>query len=294
MLDFYRRLFMPQFHIVPALIAGGASLLGGLMSNTSNARQARQQMQFQERMSSTSHRREVEDLRAAGLNPILSGTGGMGATTPQGAQASMSDVVSPAVSNAQHANRLKSEIDLMGAQERDADQRVATGREDENLRRADRYRTNAEEFLRYEQQALTNQQWLTERERTREIKSLADLNTVNAARAASDWKLDASDLNRWFRSLEPGIRAAEGASDALRNVLPWGDLFRSPRGSGPRNLPPPPGSRAPRPFPPQRSPRESPPGAKPYSKNNPGPNYGPERVDPDTGEIHRGEIRRRR
>lgn len=52
--------------------------------------EAAKSREWQEYMSSTAHQREIADLKAAGLNPVLSATGGNGAPVTSGATASRS------------------------------------------------------------------------------------------------------------------------------------------------------------------------------------------------------------
>lgn len=76
--------------ITSGIVAGGVGLAGNFLTNQASSAQAQHQMDFQRDMANTAHQREVTDLRAAGLNPILS-AGGSGSATPGGAMGTVSD-----------------------------------------------------------------------------------------------------------------------------------------------------------------------------------------------------------
>lgn len=69
--------------MLEGLIGAGLGAVGSVASSAMNIAEARRNRDWQERMANTAHQREVADLRAANLNPILGFSRGMGgADTP--------------------------------------------------------------------------------------------------------------------------------------------------------------------------------------------------------------------
>ncbi len=102
----------PGAYLGPAIAAGVPAYLsyrGQQRTNAQNLMIAREQMSFQERMSSTAYQRSMEDMKAAGLNPMLAYQQG-GASTPGGASADMESALGEAVSSAQEGRRVRADL----------------------------------------------------------------------------------------------------------------------------------------------------------------------------------------
>lgn len=92
-------------------VDAAADLIGGERANSANAKEAKHNRRWQERMSNTQHQRQMADMRKAGLNPILSATLG-GASSGGGAQATMENTLRGPSEKMNTAANLKADTDL--------------------------------------------------------------------------------------------------------------------------------------------------------------------------------------
>ena len=79
-----------------ALIGGAVSGYGQYRANRETRASTQRQMDFQKEMSNTAHQRQMADLRASGINPMLSAKLG-GASSPAGASYQAGNIGAAAV-----------------------------------------------------------------------------------------------------------------------------------------------------------------------------------------------------
>lgn len=175
----------PIAPLLGGLASGAASFLGGREQRTAAIDQSAQQMAFQERMSNTSYQRGMEDMRAAGLNPLLAYQRG-GASSPAGSMAPIENVLGQATHTAMAGARLSPEVENLR-------QLTKTGQAQEELNREAASTQRTTQSVNTSQAALNEASEASQRANAAALESSTRLNNqrlstevFNTQRAAAD------------------------------------------------------------------------------------------------------------
>lgn len=215
--------------MLPAAI-GGAALLGykgAQDTNAASAQAAQAQIDFQREMSNTAFQRQVEDLKAAGINPMMATHLG-GSSTPQGAMpqfinpgavaAQSASAFGSAVSSAASAEQMGIQGGLTKAQIKQVDAATDKIREEIQNIPLEGNRLKQLIFVMSEQESLYRAQGYEALERIRmhqqTIKKLVEETKVIGAEASAIDSLN--NLGREYGQLKPLIDTVIGVMKGLK------------------------------------------------------------------------------
>lgn len=187
-----------------AAIGGIASLKGGSDQRKHAKAEAAKQREFQRDMSNTAYQRAVDDMKKAGLNPMLAYQQG-GASSPVGAKADIEDIVTPAISSAKQSALIDAELKSIRAAANNANSSA------ENQR--------AQSYLAAENQNLAQQHFRESEERAKLNKAQTQLLKYQAPAAKNLAEMEATSFGKNMPYIERLLRiifSGGGAASPLR------------------------------------------------------------------------------
>jgi len=195
-------------------------------ANAASAEQAAKQMDFQERMRETQYQTAVEDMKKAGLNPMLAYSQG-GAGTPTGAMgqvstAKMGNAIASGLQGYQAMSMNEADIDLKKA--------TTTGTTAQTLKtEADTIRTAAEvqnilqtTKMNAEQTRNLQEMLLKLQQEIKNLKATEGYTTASTAKAQAETTNIKANIAPsvdpfWYRDIKKNLPTPSNVSDYVKN-----------------------------------------------------------------------------
>ncbi len=157
-----------------AIVGGIASLGSTMLTNHSAKKEASRNRDFQEYMSNTAISRRMQDLRNAGLNPLLAvDNASAGASTPSGSQAQLQSFDPSWITALSNAKLQKQQEKVAKAEERKTNAEAVAQEQDNNL-----FESKAKMLelqIQREQQGILNDKLIAEISKTENEKKKIEI-----------------------------------------------------------------------------------------------------------------------